>query len=507
IIQARIPVSRIEEVAWLPFVRFVRLPDYGVPHTGSVTSEGDSILLADQVRSQLGVNGSGVTVGVISDGIAGIFATGCTTCGGAPGGPISTGDLPNATGTRNGVGVLTSTSGALIAQSFRADGNLEGGLGGAPTGAEGTAILEIVHDLAPGAQLRFANFSTSLEFNAAVNFLAQNSDVVLDDIGFFTGPYDGTSSVSANTATALNNNANPIRAYFTSVGNQARMHYQEDFLDSGLDGDAVFGLGQSGNVHQFQATADTDDIFAFGPAPFDFVFLCGTNNPTVCNGVPPGSFNTVIINLVWNDPFGASGNDYNLFLVEDSTGNVVAFSNDGQNGNDFPAEVVVFQNTGTEGFFDILIQNFNNSAATRNFDMFIREPNGPVIFASTGEVHNYNTVRSSVPAQSDAGGSPVSVMSVGAIDAADPGNDDLEFDSSNGPTNDGRLKPDVTGIDGVSVTGAGGFPSTFFGTSAAAPHGAGVAALLLQAAPCLRDGSAGARTDVDARTILRNLIT
>ncbi|MDZ7622862.1 MAG: S8 family serine peptidase [Ignavibacteriaceae bacterium] len=41
-----------------------------------------------------------------------------------------------------------------------------------------------------------------------------------------------------------------------------------------------------------------------------------------------------------------------------------------------------------------------------------------------------------------------------------------------------RMTPKITGVDGVSVTGAGGFPSTFFGTSAAAPH---IAAILAQA--------------------------
>jgi len=98
----------------------------------------------------------------------------------------------------------------------------------------------------------------------------------------------------------------------------------------------------------------------------------------------------------------------------------------------------------------------------------------------------------------------VSVITVGAAGWATP--DSVEAYSGNGPTNDGRLKPDVTAIDGVSVTGAGNFYSPFFGTSAAAPHGAGVAALLLQAAPCLRAGATGPLPEVDARTNLRNLI-
>ncbi|MFQ5818168.1 MAG: hypothetical protein ACE5H2_09490, partial [Terriglobia bacterium] len=237
IIQARVPITRLEELAALSFVRVVRLPDYGIPNTGSVTSEGDAILLADQVRILLGVDGSGLRVGVISDGIGGIFDTGCAACPGVLGGPIQTADLPAldvdgnpTTGTRTATGVLISTSGGLIALSSRADNDLEGclaaGCTGSGVGAEGTAMLEIVHDLAPGAPLYFANFDTGLEFNNAVNFLAQNTDVVVDDIAFFGLAYDGTSSVSANTATALNDAANPIRAYFNAVGNQAREHYQ-----------------------------------------------------------------------------------------------------------------------------------------------------------------------------------------------------------------------------------------------------------------------------------------
>jgi hypothetical protein len=82
----------------------------------------------------------------------------------------------------------------------------------------------------------------------------------------------------------------------------------------------------------------------------------------------------------------------------------------------------------------------------------------------------------------------------------------VEFFSSQGPTIDGRTKPDITGIDGVSVTAAGSFVSPFFGTSAAAPHVAGIAALALQAAPCLLSGKAGALGSDDARGKLRGLL-
>ncbi|MFQ5668520.1 MAG: IPT/TIG domain-containing protein [Candidatus Binatia bacterium] len=499
IVQARVPAQRLEAVAALAFVEHVRLPDYGYPNVGSVTTEGDAILNADQVRALFGVDGTGVTVGVISDGIGGIFATGCTVCGGLPGGPIATGDLPATTGTRNAGGVLTSTTGGLIAQSFRADGNLEGGLGGG-IGAEGTAMLEIVHDLAPGAQLRFANFQTDLEFNQAVGFLTVNSDIVVDDIGFFTGPYDGTSLVSANTAAALNNNLSPIRGYFNAVGNHANKHYQDVFVDSTVDGQPFTTL--LGNLHLFQSpgTHGNTDCFGIGSDAADAILLLDTSR--------------VIVDLVWSDPFGASSNDYDLFLLRSDTLQVVAQSIDVQDGNDLPREWLTFTNTtGIDQTFFIVIQNFADAAAPVEFDMFIR--GAPPLGGNciNQENNNFNTAFSSVPAQSDAGGSPVSVISVGAIDQADPGNDDIRDFSSNGPTNDGRLKPDVAAIDNVIITGAGGFGrpeppfARFPGTSAAAPHGAGVAALLLDAAPCLLDGAARGLAPVDARTTLRNLLT
>jgi hypothetical protein len=223
-VQGLLPATMIDEVAALSFVRYIRLPDYGVKSTGSVDSQGDQILQAAEARSTYGLTGNGVRVGVISDGIGGIFATGCTSCGAAPGtpSPMATGDLPNATGARNGSGVLTSVTGGIVAQSFRSDGNLEACNGTCDTtglvGAEGTAMLEIVYDMAPGVQLYFANFDTSLAFQQAVDFLASHTDVAVDDISFpASPPFDGTSAVSSNTAAELNTDANPLRG---SVENQ-----------------------------------------------------------------------------------------------------------------------------------------------------------------------------------------------------------------------------------------------------------------------------------------------
>ena len=518
-VQARVPASRLMAVAQLPFVDEIRLPSYARRRIGAATSEGDAILHADAVRG-LSLDGTGVRVGVISDGIKGVFATGCTNCGGVDGGPIGSSDLPAAAGVRNASGVLTSVTAGIVARSFASNSDLEGtppascAFQGA--GAEGTALLEIVHDLAPGAKLSFANGDTDLEFNQAVNFLAASNDVVLDDIGFFGLPYDGTSGVSANTAAALNNASFPIRAYFTSVGNDADEHYLGTYTDSGVDGTTISGIATSGRLHLFQRTADTTDVLGLGAQPYNVIRLPQNGE--------------VAIFLTWNDAFGASSNNYDLYLVRQSTGAVVASSRSPQNGRQDPVEIIDYvNNTGAADTFRIVVQNVNNAAQAKQLNLFSFQPEcavaGPSLLAPPRhERHNYNTASRSVSAQGDAGGSPVSVISVGAICSAsasaagqfsssapdescnDTSNSTIEFFSSQGPTIDGRTKPDISAIDGVSITGAGSFPSPFFGTSAASPHMGGIAALVLQSAPCLLNRSASTIAASAARQTLRNLL-
>jgi hypothetical protein len=520
-VQARVPISRLQQVAALPFVRFVRLPNYAVRRRiGSVATEGDRILNADVARQQFGLDGTGIRVGVISDGLKGLFAQACRNCEGAAGGPIPLGDLPESNGVRAlFTGRLIASTGGVTGQAFHEDGDLEGlprpgcAFGGA--GAEGTALLEIVHDLAPGARLAFANADTDLAFMLAVNALAADNDVVVDDLGFFGDAYDGTSGVSSNTAAALNNPANRIRAYVTSVGNSADQHYFGAYVNSGVDGTTIGRLSTPGRLHLFQPSAETTDVLGLGDRPFNVISL-------------PEDGEAVIF-LSWDDPSGASANDYDLFLVRESTNEVVARSTDRQTGDQDPLEIIDFRNDGASGLFHIVIQNVRDQAAPRGLNLFTLQPqcapDGPRRLApGRHERHNFNTATRSVSAQSDAGGSPVSVISVGAVCSASPAaasvfpasapndscndrtNRTIEFFSSRGPTLDGRMKPDIVAIDGVAVTGAGGFPNPFFGTSAAAPHVAAQAALLLQAAPCLVANPELARVADESRTRVRELI-
>jgi len=443
IVQGWVPATALDALAALDAVTFVRLPDYGFLAAGSAMTEGDAIIRADLVRSTYGVTGAGVRVGVISDGVGGMASA------------QATGDLPPS--------VNTSTCNVVPGDPTA-------------TGAEGTALMEIVHDIAPGAELWFGHFGmgTDLDFNAAVDCLAAHTDVVIDDMNWFNvGPYDGTSSVSTNTSTELNSGSNLIRLYATAVGNYAPEHYQAMFSDYG---------GSHLGWHKFQSGGGVTDAYGISPA--------------YINPLNLAQYDDVLVFLQWNEPFGSATSDYDLALLK-HTGLGQVASGIENPGN--PVEYLYYQNPGAEDFFDIVIKK--QSGVARTLDMFVFPLTTKWLLPNNAVV-NFNMVGSSVPNQADARDG---VIAVGAIDSADAEHDTIEFYSSNGPTNDGRTKPDITGIDGVSVTGAGGFGSPFYGTSAAAPHVAGVAALLLQCRPDLKAGEPGDNPSAD-RTALRNLI-
>ena len=472
IVQGMLPISSMQSASSLPGVERVREPDYGVVNTGSVTSQGDSIMHAADLRGNLGVTGKGVRVGVISDGTEGMAAS------------QATGDLPASINTTTCN--VAPASGSPPSQPQPTD---------AGAGAEGTALMEIVHDLAPDAELWFGyyggNFGgTSLDFEAAVNCLAQNTDVVVDDVSWFQGgAYDGTSAVSQNTTNALNNPANRIRGYYTSAGNFANSHYRESYVSSGT---VITGTApDSWTLQRFQGTANTTDLAGAGLLCVNPSFYCGD-----AVQLAPGGFLGAFVE--WNDPFPGSTNDYDLLLLDGFDSSLSLVSGNVQNGgSSTPRESFAIQNThGVTTVYYIMIGNYQGLAVPKTFDVFLF-CSGCSNFGG-GSIHNFNTPGHSVPSQGDAGGG---VVSLGAVNATTPAA--IEYYSSQGPTADSRTKPDAVAVDGVAVTGNGGFPTNFTGTSASAPHAAAIAALLLSCNPLLLAGS-GHGTAASNRTTLHD---
>ena len=172
--------------------------------------------------------------------------------------------------------------------------------------------------------------------------------------------------------------------------------------------------------------------------------------------------------IQWSDQFGASSNNYDLFLYR-ADGTLLKVSTFAQSGTQDPIEFVSYPNTSTVSL-SAFVANNRRSGLARELELFT--------FGDSTQ--QYTTLGDSIyghPAVS-------SVIAVGAINAADPGTDAIESFSSRGPstvysdftaqTKTLRQSLDGAAIDGVQtkVGQLGFFGNPFFGTSAAAPHAA-----------------------------------
>ena len=415
VVQAWVPNTALDDIAALDAVREITPPDYGETKAGRVVTEGDGIHRADLVRAFSNITGRGVKVGVISDGVDARRTAQASR------------DLPSA-----------------IEINPDNDGS----------GDEGTALLEIIHDLAPGTELAFSSAGSSLGFVEAVLWLAneafdgEGADIIVDDLGYFHEPYFEDGVVARAAADAVAGGA----VFVSAGGNNADKHYEGQFSDDG------------NGYHDFDPSGATD-----------IALRIGTGASVV---------------LQWNDRFGASGNDYDLFVCPPGLkpvkfnlqNDVCEGSNREQDGDDDPYESV-FTLLTDYSTADVYIREYD---ATENKQL--------KLFVLGGGVLEHGVEEGGIIGHPAVTG----VLAVGAIAAADPGNDEPEAFSDRGPTriydysDDSyveRPKPDVMGIDGVLVTGSGGFGvplagisgSRFYGTSAAAPHVAGIAALVMEA--------------------------
>ncbi len=437
-IRARLPLDALEALAAEPEVERIRPAGRALTRATNV-SQGDVAHRAAEARTAFGVDGTGISLGALSDGVDSLASL------------QASGDLPP------GVTVLPGQAGS---------------------GSEGTAMLEIVHDLAPGAQLLFATAFTS-QASFAANILAlraAGADVIVDDVAYFAEAVFQDDDVAAAADAVVADGS----LYITAAGNEGNLNdgtagvFEGDFVASGdtLSGDPLHDFG--GGVTRNEITLDS---------PFAFT-------------------------LHWSDPLGGSGNDYDLYLTN-KPGNVIfAASTDVQDGNDDPYEEIgSFANDGGRK----LIIARAPGAADRY--LHLNTNRGRLAIATAGQTGQHAGARGAV-----------SVAAVDVRDAAGAGGvfagtESVETYSSDGPRRifyeaDGtpitpgnfsatggelRAKPDLAAADCVA-TATPGF-ATFCGTSAAAPHAAAIAALLLDlgASPAdARSALTGSALDIEA---------
>ena len=250
--------------------------------------------------------------------------------------------------------------------------------------------------------------------------------------------------------------------------------------------------GNSGNLDQSTAGAWEGDFVDGGPAPGPLpsptpalrLHSFGAQNFDVITVAGTGP-----LAIYWSDPLGGSANDYDLFRLNSTGTTVQSSSTNIQNGTQDP-----YEQTTQAATSRVVIVKKDGSA-----DRFLHlnTNRGQLSIRTAGQTHGHAGAANAFGcAATPAVGpfpNPFSSANVTETFSSDgprrvffqadgtpytPGN----FSSTGGLL---RQKPDITAADGVSVTGVGGFPNPFFGTSAAAPHAAAIAGILKSANPLL----------------------
>jgi hypothetical protein len=396
-----------------------------------VGTGSDLAIRADIARSTQRVDGTGIRVGILSDSfnLRGGMAAG-----------ISRGDLP-----------------ANI-QILR-----DGPAGGAD---EGRAMAELVHKVAPGAQISFYSaFNGTGDFANGILALARaGAGVIVDDVTYLNEPFfqdGGVISRAVQTVVAAGVD------YFTSAGNQA-----SNFYEAAFSGVRTSLAGVTGNYYA--------QNFGTSAAPRT------TQSLTVARGA------TVTLDLQWDQPFASIGSGKSAanslgMVLYDSSNRVVATALRSLVGGD-PVQLLQFTNRGAGTDFRLAI--ITNGGGTVP---------GLLKYIAYGQGTTINDPRAGIGSGTSIGHEMVDAANVvGAVNYAGTqrfgGVSQVEAFSS---ASAGRTLFDAAGnrlatprmgagVDYVAPDGSATsvFPQ-FYGTSAAAPNAAAVAALMAQANPNL----------------------
>ena len=397
LVEVSAPIAALERLTHVDGVQFVRLPIKPKLHV--VVSEGVERIKAS-VYSNKGFTGRGIKVGVIDLGFVGIPSL------------QNRGELPNLSYRDfTGEGIFTETE-------------------------HGSACAEIVHDIAPDAEIYLYKVGNlvSLE-NAKDAAIQEGMDIVTVSLGTHaTGFGDGLGFECEIVDDAFQNNV----LWVNAAGNEAQRVIYAQLRDPNSNGYHNFG-------------GDNEIVKL-------------KNRQTGTTFLQRGD--EVEARLTYNE-WPLTSHDYDLVLVkiEADGSNEIVERADTKQLQSPPREHLIYtiRDPGTYGFAvwkaeDAKFTDFKLISSNHDLD-------GPV------------SITGSVGTPGDARGA----LTVGALWHRNWTTGPIDSYSSQGPTFDGRIKPDLVAPAGVSTISYS--PEPYFGTSAATPHVAGAAALLKSADP------------------------